>query len=75
MDVEFCEDNSRRSKKMRYFRKIKGGGGGGGRSSGPSSGSATRLKLNLHGIFLETLKCSFHGIRVWRSLSPLTSCD
>ena len=29
MNVEFCEDNSGTSKKMRYFRKNKGGGGGG----------------------------------------------
>ena len=25
VNVEICEDNSGRSKKMRYFRKIKGG--------------------------------------------------
>ena len=43
MNVEFCEDNSGTSKKMRYFRKNRGGGGGGGgRTPGPLfSGSAT----------------------------------
>ena len=27
INIEFCEDNSGRSKKTRYFRKIRGGGG------------------------------------------------
>jgi len=27
MNIEFCEENSGTSKKMRYFRKNKGGGG------------------------------------------------
>ena len=29
MSVEFCEENSDRSKKMHYFRENWGGGGGG----------------------------------------------
>ena len=37
MNVEFCEDNSGRSKKMRYFQKNKGSG------SPPLNRSATEL--------------------------------
>ena len=35
INVEFCEDNSGRSKKMRYISEKNKGGGGGGRSPGP----------------------------------------
>ena len=34
MNVEFCKDNFGRSKKMHYFRKIRGWGGGGGGGGG-----------------------------------------
>ena len=37
MNVEFCEENSSRSKKMRYFRKNSGEGGGRA-PKGPSLG-------------------------------------
>ena len=43
MNVELCEANSGRSKKMGYFRENKVGGGGGGNPDppSPSPGSAT----------------------------------
>ena len=48
INVEFCEDNSGRSKKMRYISEKNNGGGGGGKGGGggppvPSPGFATDL--------------------------------
>ena len=48
MKVEFCEDNSGTSKKMRYFRKNKVGGPGRGPGPRvPSPGSATAVYATL----------------------------
>ena len=40
MNVEFCKDNSDRSRKVRYFRQIKGE-----RPPGPFPGSASGRRL------------------------------
>ena len=41
-NVEFCEDNSGSSTKIRYFR-IRGGGGGGGGSPGSATADSVPL--------------------------------
>ena len=58
LNVEFCEDNSGRSKKMRYFRtNIKGGGGGGG----GGEGAPLDPPLILKGSYIKVSRncCSF----------------
>ena len=48
MSVEFCEENSDRSKKMHYFRENCGGGGG--------AGHCARVLFNHCCLFVEVKK-------------------
>ena len=72
MNVEFCGDNSRRSKKISYFRKYAGGvgGGGGGGLPGPLSSIRHCTHTHTHTYFKPNLSKSIlfshhHGSRRW----------
>ena len=51
MNVEFCEDNSGRSRKMHHFRKNRGEEGGGG-------GSATGIHQLINNKNIIYLSCN-----------------
>ena len=61
MNVEFCEDNSGRSKKMRYFRtNMRGGGGGGAPLDPPLILKSSYIKVSGNCCSFGILRCCMH---------------